>query len=161
MHKKIDINIGKQTENPAIYNAYLTELEKDLSTSPNFQQKNSNQRKSRLDHQETHFNESKNSDEILENEFRSKSLVRLDDKEYTDHIVTTTTTIHTMTTQDIFMQFEESNYYDNENHFSLINTNNNLKSKTNNSNIYSCLTNYFSNNLNNSNSANFNNNSLI
>jgi hypothetical protein len=152
LHKKIDINNLNQTEDRAIYNAYLNELEKDLSTSSNLEHKSNNQRKSRIDN--------KSSDEMLEDDFRSKSLVKLEDKEYTDQIVTTTTTIHTMTTQDIFMQFEESNYYDYENQFHFVNSSNNLNSKTSNSNIYSCLTNYFSNNNSNANIRNFNN-SLI
>jgi hypothetical protein len=141
----------------------LTELEKDISTSSNLNEKNNNQRRSRIDYKTMNSSQGndysylnkKNSDELLENEFRSKSLVKLEDKEYSDQIVTTTTTIHTMTTQDIFMQFEESNYYDNDNQLNLINSNNNSNSKTSSSNIYSCLTNYFSDNSN-TNIDNFN-----
>ena len=90
-------------------------------------------------------------DELFENQFKFKSLIKLEEKEYFDQIITTTTTVRTLTTDDLFYLFDSSFY---ENHYHSSNVFNNLSDSNNkyssklqhnlNPNIYSCLTNYFS-----------------
>lgn len=96
---------------------------------------------------------------LIENEFKCKSLVKLEEKEYLDQIITTTTTVRTKTTDDLFFLFD-NNFYETEN-----NTNVNLNLISNgsinrlnqnncnyvmqnignvNQSVYSSLTNYFS-----------------
>ena len=97
---------------------------------------------------------------LLENEFKCNSLVKLEEKEYLDQIITTTTTVRTKTTDDLFLLFD-TNFYESENTSNLnLSLNNNgsilsihkINSKNCNHNsfgninqsVYSCLTNYIS-----------------
>ncbi len=93
---------------------------------------------------------------LIENEFKCKSLVKLEEKEYLDQIITTTTTVRTKTTDDLFFLFD-NNFYETENS-SNVNLNmisNSSISRANqnpmmqnianiNQSVYSSLTNYFS-----------------
>ena len=93
---------------------------------------------------------------LIENEFKCKSLVKLEEKEYLDQIITTTTTVRTKTTDDLFFLFD-NNFYETENS-SNVNLNmisNSSISRANQNpmmqnianiiqSVYSSLTNYFS-----------------
>ena len=97
---------------------------------------------------------------LFENEFKCKSLVRLEEKEYLDQIITTTTTVRTKTKDDLVLMFD-SNFYESENASNLnlnmsnannnngsINTMGNMAPRNSNYNmnqgVYSSLANYFS-----------------
>ena len=95
---------------------------------------------------------------LIENEFKCKSLVKLEEKEYLDQIITTTTTVRTKTTDDLFFLFD-NNFYETENtnvNLNLISNGSINRLNHNNCNyvmqnignvnqsVYSSLTNYFS-----------------
>ena len=90
-------------------------------------------------------------DELFENQFKCKSLIKFEEKEYFEQIITTTTTVRTLTTDDLFYLFD-STFYQNHSHSSnfLNKVNNPNERKPNklqhnlNPSVYSCLTHYFS-----------------
>lgn len=116
--------------------------------------------------------------DLIELELKSKNLLKLEEKEYMNQIITTTTTVNTLTTnEDLFLLLDNAicdNQYLNDSPSSFIMANSNNSSKTMSpdsekifvpisiidqrqqqhqarlvhlsQNIYSCLTNYGSNN---------------
>lgn len=184
----IEINVDTESENPSIYDKYLSELlDRDLGTnasnssfnenSVNKQFKKKNESLSNrqtltvIDENKTNNFSNPNGntgstfnlnticdrDDWFENEFKCKSLVKLEEKEYLDQIITTTTTVRTKTTDDLFMMFD-SKFYDSENQ---CDDNNNTINSCNNLNLNTSFTNN-STNINNKNgNANFNHNNRL
>lgn len=162
--KMIETNV--KNDSPSCeYDEYLSELvrkEKNKQTTQPQNFKNANFPKKYCN--VAHSTNSRQSNNLIydpEDEFKCKSLVHLEEKEYFDQFTTTTTTVRTKTKDDLFLLFD-NNFFGNENHSEdqlneffnyntinksqpyMVNKGDKPKLVNINKNIYSCLNNYFS-----------------
>ncbi|CAF0924045.1 unnamed protein product [Brachionus calyciflorus] len=119
LHKMIEVNVDTQSENPYVYDKYLSELlENDLNYTSKYQyefknvSENYKSEKNSINKERRAQSES----EFFESDYQCRNFIKLEEKEYMDQIITTTTTtIRRLSNNDLFMFCENNLNEINEN----------------------------------------------
>ncbi len=167
-HKIIEVNVIDESRSSSSYNQYLNELINKENNLKINRMKQAHQAEFDNKFVKSFLTNSRSTNNLVydpEEEFKCKSLVKLEEKEYLDQFITTTTTVRTKIKDDLYLLFD-NNFFENENHsedqlndyFEMknkadknsFNRNEKMSNKKSpksiniNKNVYSCLNNYFS-----------------
>ncbi|RNA23122.1 Tetratricopeptide repeat 28 [Brachionus plicatilis] len=101
IHKMIEINVDTQSETPYVYDKYLSEL---LDNDMNYCSTQTERRTFTKEWFESEtVSKTKSESDKFDGDFRCNSFIKLEEKEYMDQIITTTTTIRKLNNDDLFM----------------------------------------------------------
>lgn len=98
----IEVNVDTQSETPYVYDKYLSEL---LDHDLNYCSKTQIERRTFTNEwfESETISKAKSESDKFDADFRCNSFIKLEEKEYMDQIITTTTTIRKLNNDNLFM----------------------------------------------------------